>query len=180
MIRDRARAAAAVIGVVVVCLFVIVRCQPDGPAAVPLRTAPLSTATPSTTRPGLIATTTVPASPASTTEEARPAPAATVDAVSNADAARVAGLFVHAWVLRSDVDTRLAMLGKLTAAGYGDSVAWTDPDILPAGNTVTVDAVDIAGDLTATVAVTVDGIRLRVFEQKTGDGWRVVGHEEAR
>lgn len=141
-----------------------------GPVAV-TSTAPSITAPPSAS-PG----------PATTSEEARPVPAAPTAAPDETSAvAATATAFLHGWVLRADWDARNAALKGYTTPEYLAEIFPIDPDRvgLPAGTDIRADLVHVtvtdAGG--ATVPATVDGLAVVVHEVRTGAGWRVDSHE---
>lgn len=146
-------------------------------APVPAAETTLLTAPPSTARPVPV---TVPAAPASTTEEARPYPATTAAPTETDTVTAVAVAFLHAWVLRGTWDERDAALKDIATPEERDLVVYIDPDRvgLPPGQAITVDPARVtvteAGG--ATVPAIIDGLAVTVHEVRTGAGWRVDTH----
>lgn len=168
--RRRAVAVAKYLLVVVLCLVVAARCRPHRPAtlAAPDTTVEVAAL--------VVAPSTVPATTtrARSTTTVKPS---TTGPAGQAQAAAVAVEFVKAWCLQGDVDARRAAVAPWASASYGEAVAVTDPSLVPAAASVTVQSAT-ANDMTAAVVVNVDGTVVRVDLVATSDphGWRAVGH----
>lgn len=184
----RIRALSAYLAVAAVLAVVVVRHQP---ATAELADTPngVGDANPTTVAVAAPTTTvaTAPAAvPATTTEEARPAPAApVVSGDVNAAAATAVG-FLRGWTLRGSWDDRRAALMATPAhpayatAEYVAAVAYTDPDLanLPPGTVVTVDTAHVAVSPhgSAVVPASVDGFAVVVHEVRVATGWLVDSH----
>jgi hypothetical protein len=193
-VRARRDAVLLTGAVAAVSLLMLARCGggPD-PAARPRRPVATTTSTVTVAAVATPAPTTAPVAPTgppATTEEAPPPSSGPPALATNDDVARIAVGFLHAWLLRADIDTRRAELaGTDTPADSSDDwalpdyaamTAFADPARLPRGERVEVDSVELRGDLGAAVVAHIDGIAVRVDLVRTGRGYLVENHASMR